>query len=489
MSLYNEIFMKGMYKNYKGNALVHGKTEYTYHQVDQIVGDLAQNFRKRGMIKGDKVIITSNNPLYFSIILLSLLRIGAIPMPVYAKIGCIKLTNLIETYAANFVITDINSFELPYLYARIVNPFNIDLYMLNNNRDVELENVKLILFTSGTTSTPKAIMLSEDNICSNVNAISAYLNLIKEDSILLIKDLSHSSSIIGELFVGLCNGCKIIFSEYIPMPMTIMNMLSMYEISVFFAVPSLLKGMIEYLKLKKFELPTLRIINFYGASMNHSDISRLIKLFPRTNIIYSYGQTEASPRVTYIEKKELLKHPGSCGKAIEGVRVKVLDVKDRECDFFQIGEIVVKGPNVMQGYYLNDQKTKQVIRHNRLYTGDYGYFDKQGFLYIVGRKDNMIISAGKNIYPEEVEGVLLTYSGIIEALVCPQYKSNEECELLAYVVVDIGVKLDKADLFSFCKDKLELYKVPRDVFIVKELEKTPSGKIMRKQDIQIEVTE
>lgn len=482
MSLYKKIFMDGMCNNCAGTALVMGEKEYSYYEVDKIVGELAQIFSKKGIVTGDKVIVTSNNPLSFSLILLSLMRIGAIPMPVYVKIGCLKLTNLIETYTVNFMVTDVDSFDLPYAHERIEKFSDINLYKLNNNRDVDLVKVKLILFTSGTTSTPKAIMLSEDNICSNVEAISAYLKLKRNDNILLVKDLSHSSSIIGELLVGLYNGCKVIFSEYLPMPMTILNMLSSYKISVFFAVPSLLKGIIEFPQLKKFDLSALRIINFYGSSMNSSDIDRLIKIFSGVNIIYSYGQTEASPRVTYIEKKDILKHPGSCGRPIEKVCVKILNIDDRECDAYEIGEIIVEGPNVMQGYYCNYEKTRQVIRQNRLYTGDYGYIDKEGFLYIVGRKDNMIINSGKNIYLEEVEGILLAYPGIMEVLVQPQFENSGTCELLAYIVVDERLEIDKLNLLSFCKDRLELYKIPRDVFVVKELKKTPSGKIIRKQE-------
>lgn len=219
--------------------------------------------------------------------------------------------------------------------------------------------------------------------------------------------------------------------------------------------------------------------------MNINDIKRLIQLFPNTNIIYSYGQTEASPRVTYIEKNNLIKHLGSCGKAIDGVAVDVVNSDCISCNTGEIGEIVVQGPNVMLGYYLNDEKTRMTVRNGKLYTGDYGYFDEEGFLYLIGRRDNMIISAGKNIYPEEIEGVIMNYPGVLEVLVIPKIKSDATCELYAYVVTKENTRIAKSSLFTFCKEHLELYKIPKDVYIVGELEKTSSGKIIRKQEPKV----
>lgn len=482
MSLYKKIFENSLRNNSDGIAIVYEQNQCHYKELNQKVKGLAQLFIARGIKKRDKVVIASSNPLQYTFIFLSLIYIEAIPMPVYAKIGRMKLVKLSETYDVNFIITDFDINDFPYEPKKLESYFSINLYKISDNSDLLLDKVRLILFTSGTTSMPKAIMLSEENIYSNIKAISTYLKLFKDDNILLVKDLSHSSSIIGELLVGLYNGCKVVFSGYLPMTTAILNMLSLHKINVFFAVPTLLKGIIEYPKLEKFDLSFLRIINFYGASMNSYDIKNLIKLFHDVNIIYSYGQTEASPRITYIEKNDILKHFGSCGKAIEGVTVKVLKTDNSVCNSFEIGEIVVEGPNVMQGYYRNDEKTRLAVRKNRLFTGDYGYFDEDGFLYVTGRKDNMIISAGKNIYPEEIEGVLMTYPSIMEVLVLPHFRENSTCELWAYVVVKDDVELDRQDLFAFCKEYLEIYKIPKNVFVVKELKKTPSGKIIRKQE-------
>lgn len=482
MSLYNSILKKGLIINKNGTAIVCDGIRYSYDEFDQKVTNFAIQLKEIGVSKGSKVMICIENPLDFVIALFSISLIGAVIMPIYAKTGIDKIEAVIKDYDINFIIRNNSNDRLFLEYFSLDK--NLAIYRYSDKVDISLNNIKLILFTSGTTSIPKAIMLSTDNICSNVQAISNYLKLRPEDNILLIKDLSHSSSIIGELFVGLKNGCTIILTSKLPTTTTILRLMDQENISIFFAVPTLLKAMMVHDRLHTYNLSNLRVINFYGAAMPMEDILRLINTFETVNIIYSYGQTEASPRITYIEKNDLLKHPGSCGKAIENVEVQIVDPNGNKVQAGVQGEITISGPNVMQGYYRNEEKTKSTIRNNRLFTGDIGMTDQEGFLYVTGRMDNMIISAGKNIYMEEIEGVLLTYECILEALILAKQNENSTYQLVGYVVVKKGVILDKSRLFVYLRDRLENYKIPKDIVIVDSLQKTASGKILRKQRFQ-----
>ncbi|MCF0130405.1 MAG: long-chain fatty acid--CoA ligase [Pseudobutyrivibrio sp.] len=344
-----------------------------------------------------------------------------------------------------------------------------------------MNNTSIILLSSGTTNLPKAIMLSEENVVSNIIAISDYLKLTHEDNILLIKELSHSSSIIGELFVGLTNTCKIVLGENIPIAKYILPIIKKERISVFFAVPSILKDFIMTYYNEIFSNSSLRLINFYGAPMNATDINKLMDIFPNTNLIYSYGQTEASPRVTYIEKDDIKRKKGSSGRPINDVQVFIMRDNNMMCKIGEIGEIVVEGPNVMQGYYLNRKNTEKTIVNGKLYTGDYGYLDEDGFLFVTGRKDNLLISSGKNIYPEEIERVLLELPGINEVLVASNDKGDATSELVAYVVTKHDYKIKLSYIFEHCKKNLEAYKIPKDIYFTNELLKTGSGKIIRNQ--------
>lgn len=490
MTFFDKLLIRGIKENANGIALECDEKSYTYKELEQKVVQLADYFSKYGIGKGDKVIILHEHPLKFSLILLAMFYLEAVPLPVYSKTGRTKLEGMIKFYDVNYVIKSNENSEIDFGNERkcnnefervsdIVKIVASDIYHMCSEKDDDIEQVKIILFTSGTTSTPKGIMLSEKNICSNVAAISDYLVLDVQDNILLIKDLRHSSSIIGELLVGLYNGCKIVMTTQLPLAAIILKLMERQKISVFFAVPTILNGIMTYSKLGNYDLSHLRIINFYGASMNYRDIEALIGLFPDTNIIYSYGQTEASPRVTYIQKQDLLRKPASCGKPIRNVSVCIVNAEGKEVLPLVRGEIVVSGPNVMLGYYRNSERTAQVKINNSLHTRDLGYVDEDGFLYVTGRLDNMIISAGKNIYPEEIEGVLTSYNGILEALCIGQKKDNNTNDLVAYIVLKQGVELELADVFAYCEQNLEIYKIPKKLIVVDKLEKTPSGKIVR----------
>ena len=428
-----------------------------------------------------KVLLLVENPLEFVLTFFALDTLGAVVLPLYGQTGVNKVKEIISTYEINYFIQNCRNQEYGFEY-EIVNfdeETSACIYNCSNLVDTELENTELILFSSGTTSMPKAIMLSYNNVKSNVQAISAYLNLEIGDTILLMKNLSHSSSIVGELLVGLYNGCTIVLNDKLPRTASILKLLSENKVSVFFAVPTILKAIMDYKKLDSYDLSKLRIINFYGAPMYYKDILKLIDILPQTNLIYSYGQTEASPRVTYIEKEDLLHRPLSSGKAIEQVCVEIYNEKNQKVAPMEIGEITVVGPNVMLGYYRNEAKTLATIKGNRLFTGDLGYMDEEGFLYVTGRKDNMIISAGKNIYLEEIENVLMSHSDISEAVVVGKKEDNETCTIIAYVVLSHNSTFDLQAIYEFCRDNLENYKIPKEVIQVKSLEKTASGKIRR----------
>lgn len=512
MPFYEMLFNNHVKANADKSALACDNFVYSYKELDRVVTKLAEKLQKIGVGCTDKVMLIHNNPCQYTLIMLAIIKIGAIPMPVYSKMGQSKLEAMIHSYEVNYLIKaadnifikieecdtlqckdGIETYEIERGWTYIPETQNaaaniddmdkikdeLTVYRMFRDKDPSLERVKLILFTSGTTSTPKAIMLSQENIQANITSICDYLKLKKEDNILLIKDLSHSSSITSELFVGLFSGCKIVMTTQLPITKMILKILEKQNISVFFAVPTLLKGIMSYTKLSEYDLSKLRIINFYGASMYYKDILRLVGLFPAVNIFYSYGQTEASPRVTYIERENLLKKPSSCGRAIMNVKVHIEDKKGNILAPNVRGEVIVTGANVMLGYYKNPEKTANTVINGRLHTRDLGYMDEDGFLYITGRMDNMIISGGKNIYPEEIEGVLTSYEGVMEALCMARKKDNETSDLIAYIVLNDGYELDYEALLGYCKSNLELYKIPKEIIVVEKLEKTPSGKIKR----------
>lgn len=485
MALYN-ILLNATSKWSDKKALVCGSYSYTYFQLNDIVVNMGKQLQSNGMQKGSKVALVIDNPIDFIIGFMAVAYCEAIAIPIYSNTGKTKILNIIEKYDVNYLLmshqlemdsTDFNRYSI------VFGDHSVDMYsnMKALDSNEVMKDINLILMSSGTTSLPKAIMLSYENVFSNVKAISHYLKLIAEDNILMIKNMNHASSVVGEMLVGLYNGCAIYMTTKLPTTGNILKMMEINDITVFFAVPTLLKGIIEDKRLAQYNLKKLRIINFYGAKMPQEDIVKLCKVFSKSNVIYSYGLTEASPRVTYIERNELLERPGSSGKTIENVQVQIMNSKGEILPPNVQGEITVTGPNVMVGYYRDLEMTKKIKRNSVLHTRDIGYLDEDGFLYVSGRNDNMLISAGKNIYPEEIEGVLTTIPGILEALVVGEKTENETVELIAYIVLIEGTILDIKSIYRNCKERMENYKIPKEVKIVDKFDKTVSGKIKRKQ--------
>lgn len=245
-------------------------------------------------------------------------------------------------------------------------------------------------------------------------------------------------------------------------------------------VPAMLFLVIKSCKREKYDLSTLRYLCFGGGMMPVDMLYKIIEFFNHTGMIQTYGQTEASPRVTALLPDQAVKKIGSVGKPIPNVQIDIVDEEDCPVKQGEIGEIVVKGPNVMKGYYKKPDITEKTLRNGWLHTGDLGKMDEEGYLYIVGRIKNVIISGGLNIYPEEIEEVLINYPPIKEVVVIAEHHDLlEEIPIAKVVLKNEGeVKVD--DILQYCIKKLPSNKVPSRIIICSELEKTYTGKIIRK---------
>ena len=457
-------------------AIKYKDVELSYSELDDVIKKIADECFAD--IERCNIGIVVNSPMLFTMSLMAVSYLGCVAVPIYAHTGKEKIKELVKQFSLEYVIFEkgydvLNCEESTTVLSDLI--IHKEVSVGKNHSD---KNCEIILLTSGTTGAPKGLMLSRDNIKSIVEAIGDYLRLTLNDKIFMVKNMNHSSSIIGELLVGLDNMCTIVFNSKVLTASSMVNSICDNNITVFFAVPTILREIIlKHKQLNLEKIGHLRIINFYGAPMSSQDIDKLVELLPNCNLIYSYGLTEASPRVTYIMGSDLLKKAGSSGRPIKNVKI---EISNKGID--NNGEIVVSGPNVMLGYYNDAEKTRKTIVDGKLYTGDYGYIDEDGYLYVQGRKDNMIISAGKNIYPEEIEQVLQTAEGVKEVLVRNISDDKGVEKFIAYIVTD-DIEPNMSSLFEVCKNRLENYKIPSKFVYVKELEKTPSGKIVRKQQL------
>lgn len=356
---------------------------------------------------------------------------------------------------------------------------------INNMIDQREDNIAEILFTSGTTGIPKGIMLSNHNICSNVEDIINYIEINPSDKSLIVKQLSHSSTLNGEIITTLYIGATIVTTQKLITQRLIIQYIYKYNVTVLFLVPTLLNMVLKFIYDTEECLRPIRIINFYGSTVSERLLLMCLEKLEHTEVIYSYGLSEAAPRVSFIKSKDIRTKLGSSGISLQHVRISILNDVGGEINIpNEVGEIYVNGPNIMIGYYKNEELTKKTLTEHGLKTGDLGYMDEDGYLYVLGRKDEMIIKAGVNIYPAEIENAISRCSFVNQVLV----KGIEDKTGLGQRIQAIVVCNDKTvtesdkikNIFNYCKMYLEPGKIPDEIVLSEQLELTQTGKIKRK---------
>ncbi|MDR0404889.1 MAG: acyl--CoA ligase [Oscillospiraceae bacterium] len=362
---------------------------------------------------------------------------------------------------------------------------NIKLYtnsvsstVLNEN---ELDDVVVLLHTSGTTSKSKRVMLTNQGLLSNIKSHCESLKF----------DVNEVCLIQLPMMFGYCNTAQFLAHVYLgacivinPNPFMVADFYKIIEkwsITNFTAVPTILIALCNS-ELLSYNISSLKIICFGGNPIPKSQLLDIIKKFPSIAFVQTYGLTEAGPRVTTLPPSQYIEKIGSVGCAIPKVEIKIVDTLGSPLPKGVTGEVIVKSKGIMKGYFKCIEETKAIIRGEWLYTGDIGYLSEDGYLYLVGRKKNIIISGGQNICPEEVEEVISTYPGIMDVKV---YGVNDD--LLGEVVhADIVSNSDNVEIIqqlkSVCSKNLSNYKIPKCFNFVKNICRTYNGKTKRFTD-------
>lgn len=478
---YNLIF-NDVYRENSKVAIKDNNGSISYEQLQEEINRCANCMKKSGIQKNDKIgLMIKTHRQFITLFLAGILADAAI-VPIYTNIGKEKIDRIVEELNINYIISekqiDGNTSE-PFLCMQDELYLTKEISAKRKVDDID-DDIILIMMTSGTTNKAKGVMLSTTNISSNIKSICDYINFRDDDNVLIVKNTNHISTIVGEMLLALYTGVISVYNSNVIGINNLSNIINKNKVTIFFAVPFLLEKLLE----QEVQVgQSLRLVNFYGAKMNTKNVQKLIEKYPKVNFIYSYGQTEASPRITYIERDDLMKYIGSSGKAVSGVSIMIQDKEGNVLEQNQTGEIVVSGLNIMRGYYNNPEMTKKVIVDGNLHTGDLGYINEDGYLYVVGRQDNMIIINGKNIHPEEIEMIVAGYEGVVEVLV-EEKQYGRTRGLVCYVVKKNDTEIDVKDLLRYVRDRVEDYKIPREVIFVEQLEKTTSGKVKRNRTVE-----
>lgn len=350
------------------------------------------------------------------------------------------------------------------------------------------DSVATLQFTGGTTGVSKAAMLTHANLYSNAQQLKAWLHTLQRGSgaVLCALPYFHSFGIVACLNSGIMQGWNQVL---IPKPdlETILKAVVKYKINIFPGVPTLYTGMVNYPDIAKYNLRSIQASFSAGAPLPVDIISKFEDI-SGSHICEAYGLTEASPCVTVNPFKGLTK-PGSVGIPLPDTEIKLVNSEDGITEVPQgaEGEILVKGPQVMKGYYNKPAETEIALKDGWLHTGDVGKQDKDGYLYIVDRIKDMIIASGYNIYPNEIDQVLFGHPKILEACAVGVPHAYRGETVKAFIVRKPGEVLTEEEVIDYCNQNLAKYKIPKVIEFIDELPKSAVGKILRKELRRIEM--
>ncbi len=343
---------------------------------------------------------------------------------------------------------------------------------------VARDDMAVLLYTSGTTGRPKGVMLSHGNLVANNVTIIDYLQLGPGDVGLTVMPFhfSYGNSV---LHTHLGAGATLLLEDNLAFPLVVVQRLQNEKVTGFSGVPSTFAILMSRTRIEDFDLGSMRYLTQAGGAMTRAAIRRMRQLVPSARFFVMYGQTEATARLTYLPPERLDEKLGSIGKPLAGIEIEVRGPQGEVLPPGRTGELCARGPNIMLGYWRDEEATREVVVDGWLHTGDLAHTDEDGFLYIDGRVVEMIKVGSFRVSPPEVEEVLATLPGIAEMAVASMPDELLGQAVKAVLVLRDGASLDERQVRAHCRARLAAYKVPKVVEFARELPRTSSGKIQR----------
>lgn len=487
-------------KRKKKVALFVDDEKITYGDILVSVDKLAAFLSDKGVKKGDKVALFLRNSPEFIYTIFAASKLGAIVVPINTFLKEDELTYILEDSGSSVLVASaihekvVNSSKASNLCRFIVwegdssaqgeQHYSFDealktaLSVAHTN--TALEDTAVIIYTSGTTGKPKGAMLSHKNIFSNGSSGMKHIKVTPRDRGIVFLPMFHSFTFTIAIMLPMYVGMSIVIIKSIQPFSNIFKQTLLKRVTLFFGIPDV------YNALAKAKLPwyfmwfnNLRAFISGAAALQPKTLDAMAKKFKRAALLEGYGLSEASPAVSMNTLKK--QKPGSVGTALYGYEIKIVDQDMNEVHRGAIGDIIVKGDNVMQGYLNRPTATDESIINGWLLTGDVGYMDDEGFLFIVDRKKDLIISKGINIYPREVEEVIDVFAGVGASAVIGINDEKSGEVPVVYIELEEGLDtLDEAGLRKHMKEQLANYKIPKQIHVIQLLPKNATGKVLKR---------
>ena len=494
-------------------AIIFNGNKYSYGQLNTVINRVANGLRNAGINKGDKIALSCPNIPYFPMIYFGILKAGATVVPLNVLLKSREIAYHLQDSDAKGYFCFQGTPELPmakegyqgfneaqdceYLWIVTEDPEadspiegtpTMGQLVASQPDEFDMvqtspEDTAVILYTSGTTGFPKGAELSHSNMVMNARVSSEILQLTHEDILLIVLPLFHSFGQTVLMNAGLSAGNTLVLVPRFT-PDGVLGAMQEEKVSVFAGVPTMYWQLLTYQdRENKLDInyiaKNLRL-GISGASSLPLEIIKGIEEKYTIPIVEGYGLSETCPVVTFNHLHKERK-PGSVGTPIWGVEVKTFNTEGHEVERGEVGEIAVRGHNVMKGYYKKTEATAEAFKGTTwFHTGDLGKMDEEGYLYIVDRVKDMIIRGGYNVYPREIEEMLLSHPAISLAAVIGIPHDQHGEEVKAYVVLKDGENASEDEIIQWSKNQMAAYKYPRIVEICDALPMSATGKILKK---------
>ncbi len=464
--------------------------ELNYGFLDEASARVARLVRDRGVEPGDRVGIMLPNVPYFPVVFYGVLRAGGVVVPMNVLLKGREVSFYLEDPGARLLFGWGDMAEAAEKGAEeagaeliLVKPGEFEELVggLEPDRTVEErddEDTAVILYTSGTTGKPKGAELTHANLYGNAVAAASLVDVVRDDVQLGALPLFHVFGLTCCLNAAMLKGsCLTMIPRFDPAKA--LEIIERDKVTIFQGVPTMYTAMLHCDKREDYDTSSLRLCMSGGSAMPVEVMRGFEEAFD-CKVLEGYGLSETSP-VASFNHPDKERKPGSIGTPLEGIQMKVVDEDDKEVSQGEVGEIVIKGPNVMKGYWNRRDATEEAIRDGWFHTGDMAKVDEDGYFFIVDRKKEMIIRGGYNVYPREIEEVLYEHDAIEEAAVIGVPDDDLGEEVGAAVVLKKGKDVDEDELKSFVKEQVAGYKYPRKIWFLDELPKGPTGKILKRE--------
>ncbi len=473
-------------------ALVFGNKSYTYAEMNRIIESIAGYLITLGLSKRDRVGLYMANRPEWILIYYAIAKIGAISVCVPGAYKKDEVRGVVRDSRSSILITSeelllqLPSHEdIPTIRETIVIEKNESFqsilqgentYSVPAETEVTGDDVAAILYTGGTTGTPKGAMLTHRNLLYSAQNVAFHERLVPDDIGVNFLPLNHvfAQCHIMHTYFSCC-------ATLVLFPAFDMDKVSaaviQHNVTRLYAVPTIFIRFLNNPESRK-QLKSLRYVFSGGTSMPAEIVRQWVGAFG-IPIHEAYGMTESASIVTF---NHLFRHKiGSIGMPAGIIELKVVDKNDKELKQGEQGEIILRGPNIMKGYFEQPEETAMALRNGWFHSGDVGVFDDEGYLYIVDRIKDIVITGGENVYPKEVEDLLHKHKAVNECGVVGVPHEEYGEAVTAFVTLKPGMTVDERTLIAFCKERMARYKVPKSIRFVDDLPKTPQGKILRRE--------